>query len=281
MKNITYICLLSLITMVVSCTDVVDVEVPTAEPRLVIEASLDWEKGTSGMNQTIKLSTTTPYFETDLPNAVTGAAVSVTRASDNTVFVFEDQQNGTYTTNAFGAILNDVYTLNVVYEDETFTATETLLSTTPITNVTQTKDDGFDPDALEVNVYFDDPVDETNFYILKYQDTSDFFPDLVTVSDEFLNGNEIHLIYEKRGDEEEDEFQPGDVVDINIYNVTKEYYNYIGILNNQSGSSGNPFTPAPVELLGNCINITNKENYPYGYFRVTETDKVSYTFVEE
>ncbi|CDF81241.1 conserved hypothetical protein (DUF4249) [Formosa agariphila KMM 3901] len=281
MKNSIYIGLLALTCIITSCTDVIDVEVPTAEPRLVIEASLDWEKGTSGLNQTIKLSSTTPYFETDLPNAVTGAQVSVTRESDNVVFVFEDQQNGTYTTNDFGAILNDVYTLNVIYEGETFTATETLRPTTSITKVTQTRDGGFDPDALEVNVYFDDPEDETNYYVLKYQEIGDYFPDLVTVSDEFLNGNEIHLIYEKRGDDDEDEFQAGDVVNINIYNVTKEYYNYIGILNNQSGSSGNPFTPAPVELLGNCINITNKENYPYGYFRVTQTDKKTYTFVEE
>jgi len=39
-----------------SCTEVIDVEVPEAESRLVIEASLDWEKGTIGNNQTITLS---------------------------------------------------------------------------------------------------------------------------------------------------------------------------------------------------------------------------------
>ena len=32
-------------SVVFSCTDVVDVAVPTEASRLVIEASLDWEKG--------------------------------------------------------------------------------------------------------------------------------------------------------------------------------------------------------------------------------------------
>ena len=48
-----------------ACTDVVDVEVPVAPERLVIEASLAWELGTLGNVQTIKLSTSTPYFESN------------------------------------------------------------------------------------------------------------------------------------------------------------------------------------------------------------------------
>ncbi|WP_299776515.1 DUF4249 domain-containing protein [uncultured Formosa sp.] len=281
MKNTLYIFLVALFSMLTSCTDVVEVDVPTADARLVIEASLDIVKGTSGMEQTIKLSTTTPYFETEEPRAVTGAEVTVTRVSDNAVFVFEDQLNGEYTTTSFGALLDETYTLNVVYNGETFTATETLLPTTSITRVTQSRDGGFLPEALELNVYFNDPVDETNFYILRYFEVGDLYPTLFSVSDEFLNGNEVHMFFEKDGDDEEDEFEPGDIVDVNLYNVSETYYNYMDILIGQSGSSGNPFSPAPVELRGNCINITNADNYPYGYFRVTQTDAVTYTFIED
>ncbi|MGJ5643021.1 DUF4249 domain-containing protein [Formosa sp. S-31] len=279
MKLYKFLAVIFIFSLSVSCTDVVDVEVPTAEPRLVIEASLDWLKGTSGQTQTIKLSTTTPYFELDVPNAVTGAQVQVAKQSDNTIFEFTDNNDGTYTTTGFDAVLGETYTLTVVYEGEVYTATETLLPTTPITQVFQSKDGGIFSDVLEVNVYFNDPAEETNFYVLKYQDQSDDFPSLMDVSDEFLNGNEVHLFFEKNGDDEEDEFQPGDVVDINLYNVSERYYNYIKLLNSQL--SGNPFAPPPVEIRGNCINETNPENYAYGYFRVTETDKRTYTFTDE
>ncbi|WP_066223078.1 DUF4249 domain-containing protein [Formosa haliotis] len=278
MKKYIYISLISVLSVFTACTDVIDVDVPTADPRLVIEASIDWEKGTLGHEQTIKLSTTTPYFETDTPNAVTGAQVSVTRLSNNQVFEFSDNNDGTYTTTVFEPALNEEYTLNVIYENETFTATETLRPTTSFTNVSQSLGGGFFPDELEVNVYWNDPADETNFYILKFLQQGERFPRLVDISDEFLNGNEIHIFYEKNDTDEG--FEPGDVVDINLYNVSERYYNYIQLLNSQSGS-GNPFAPTPVELRGNCINITNADNYPYGYFRVTQTDKASYTFVEE
>lgn len=280
MKNTLYICLGVFFSTFTACTDVVDVDVPTADSRLVIEASLDVVIGTSGMEQTISLSTTTPYFETDTDNAVIGAEVTVTRASDNTVYVFQDQLNGDYTTSSFGALFGDSYTLNVVYNGETFTATETLLPTTNITGLTQTVDGGFDADALELNVYFNDPEDETNYYLLRYHEIGDLYPTLVSVSDEFFNGNEIHMFFEKDGDDEGDEFGAGDIVDVNLYNITEAYYNYMEIFISQSGSSGNPFSPPPVELRGNCVNITDADNYPYGYFRVSQTDADTYTFIE-
>ncbi|MDW5288976.1 DUF4249 domain-containing protein [Formosa sp. PL04] len=284
MKNTIYICFVILFSSLISCTDVVDIEVPTAAPRLVIEASVDWQKETFGTQQTIKLSTTTPFFDTDYPNAVIGAQVTVTRERDNALYVFEDQLNGEYTTTNFGAGLNDIYTLNVIYEDETFTATETLLPTTDITRVTQSRSEGFYPDVLELNVYFEDPADETNFYLLIFREEGDYFPTITTVSDEYLNGNEIHVFFEKEeddGDGEDFEFEPGDTVSVNLYNISEEYYNFMQLLNSQSGSSGNPFAPAPVEIRGNCINITDANNYPYGFFRVTETAKETYTFVDD
>ncbi|MBU2949696.1 DUF4249 domain-containing protein [Tamlana agarivorans] len=283
MKKYIYLSFICVVNLLVSCTDVIDVEVPTADPRLVIEASLDWEKGTLGNNQTIKLSKTSPYFDTNSSNPVTNAMVSVTRLSDNRVFNFANNNDGTYTTTSFEAVFNETYQLDVLYENEVYTATEMLLPTTEITKITQSKDGGILPDAIEVNVFFDDPDNETNFYIIRFQNQGDLFPEFRDLSDELLNGNEIRVFYEKRGDDENDkdnELKPGDVVDINLFNVSERYYKYMQLLNSQLGS-GNPFSPTPVELRGNCINATNADNYPYGYFRVTETDERVYTITEE
>ena len=57
--------ILILISFLISCTDTVDVDVPNAGSRLVIEASLNWEKGTSGQTQTIKLSESTGFFDSN------------------------------------------------------------------------------------------------------------------------------------------------------------------------------------------------------------------------
>ena len=60
----------------ISCEDVIDVDVNNAEPRLVIDASIHWIKGTNGNTQLIQLSLTAPYFDDSIPPA-TGANVAI------------------------------------------------------------------------------------------------------------------------------------------------------------------------------------------------------------
>ena len=115
-----------------SCTDVIDVDVPEAAPRLVIEASLDWEKGTSGNSQVIKLSMSTPYFDNLLETPVTGASVKVINNADQSEVLFTDLNNGTYSTEAFVPVMGQSYTLMVIYNEELYLALETM---TPVTDI--------------------------------------------------------------------------------------------------------------------------------------------------
>ena len=147
-----------------SCEDVIEITVPTAAPRLVVEASLDWEKGTVGNNQTIKLHTSTPYFDTTTNNIVTGATVKVTNNNSGAEFTFTDQNDGTYTTSVFIPVVNDTYTLEIVYNGENYQANETLKSVSDINRITQSLEGGFDDEVLDVTLFWDDPADEENYY---------------------------------------------------------------------------------------------------------------------
>jgi len=84
MKNIIILLLISI--SIFSCEDVIDVNVPNSEPRLVIDASINWIKGTSGNEQSIKLTLTAPYFDSSVPPA-NDAEVFITD-SNNNVFIF-------------------------------------------------------------------------------------------------------------------------------------------------------------------------------------------------
>ena len=263
-----------------SCTDVIDVEVPVAPPRLVIEASIDWEKGTPGNQQVINLSLSTPYFDNLSEEPVRGAFIRIINNQDQSETLFSDQNDGSYATNEFVPVMNQSYTLEVVYENEIYLATETMTPVTHITQVFQSTDNGFDKNALEVNITFDDPKDETNFYLTKFQRRGDLLQTLFDVKDEFTNGNEILIFYEKLNNDDsgEEEFKPGDIVDISLYGISNAYFNYIQLLIQQSGGAGGPFSTIPAEIKGNCINVSKAENYAFGYFRLAEVDKASYTF---
>ena len=88
------------------------------------------------------------------------------------------------------------------------------------------------------------------------------------------------IFFEKGEDEDinQEEFIPGDVVDIRMYGVSETYYNYIRLLIEQYDSVGDPFSSTPAALRGNCTNTTNVDNYAFGYFRLTQVAKASYTF---
>jgi hypothetical protein len=108
MKNIAY---LFILIFFASCEDVINVDLETGDPKLVIDANILWQKGTSGNEQKIKLTTTTDYYTNTIPT-VSGAIVFVTN-SQNTVFDFIEVPNtGEYVCTNFVPVINETYTLN-------------------------------------------------------------------------------------------------------------------------------------------------------------------------
>ena len=142
MKNINIYIRLALSLIVIgllnSCTDVIDVNVPNGGARLVVDASIHWQKGTLGETQTINLRESTGFFDSKRDVPVTGALVTVTKENDGSVFVFADQNNGSYTATDFVPELNASYTLEILYNGNSYTATETLISAPVITRIEQT-----------------------------------------------------------------------------------------------------------------------------------------------
>lgn len=274
--NLKYISIVILLSFL-SCEDVVNVDVPNESPKLVVDASINWEKGTVGNEQTIKLTLSTPYFTLQNNVPAIGASVQIVNLNDNTSTNFVDNNDGKYTTNSFVPVLNTEYRLDITYNGEQYSAVETFKSVVPINDITQTTDGGFDDELTEISIFFNDPILEENYYLVKFQLTTDVLPTFFTIKDEFSNGNEMTVFFEK--DDEDDEFDAlnvGDEVDIELIGISKQYYNYMSLLLDQADSQG-PFSSTPAPVNGNCINSSNSSNTPYGYFRLTEVDKTSYT----
>lgn len=279
MKKYIQLLLLVFSLAITSCEDVIDVTLQEAPTRLVIEASIDWEKGTTGHAQKISISRSTPYFDTTSTTAVMGASVIVINDTSGAEFSFADQNNGEYTTASFVPVLGQSYTLTVIHNGETYKAHETLHAVPEISEIYQAEEDGFDDEILEVHVAFIDPPEEGNNYFFKFQRNGDLLPELEVAYDEFVNGNVIDWWYEIEEDEDTDETESlvsGDVISIEMYAISTAYKDYMEILINQV-DGGDLFAVTPVAVKGNCINETNPENYAHGFFRLTEVNKTTYT----
>lgn len=268
MKKIVYIIILGF--LISSCEDVIDVNLKTAEPRLVIDASLSWVKGTQGNEQEIKLSLTAPYFDNNIPPA-TGATVTVSDSNNNTFNFIEQGTSGIYTNNTFIPETYSTYTLSINYNNEIYTAIETLVPVVPIDYVEQNDNGGFSGDEIEIKAYYTDPELEENYYLFEFS-TPSKVPTLEVYDDEFNNGNQIFGFYS------DEDLETSDNITIKISGISQRHYDFMFILLQQTDDeSGDPFETQPATVRGNCVNQTNTDNYPLGYFRLTETDVFNYT----
>jgi hypothetical protein len=269
MKKI-YFSLLIVLFSFISCEKVIDVDLTTSEPRLVIEASIQWFNGTSGQEQIVKLSTTTDYFSSEIP-PVTDAVVYITNSA-NEVFNFtQDAEPGTYQCSNFNPVLNENYTLTVIYEGETYTSTEKLLNTPTVTHIEQDNEGGILGNEIEVKFFFNDLVNETNHYLVKINDPYKVIPEYGVIEDRFFENNEMFGLYFS------EDLKPNDTLKFTLNGVTLNYYNYMDILLEQTGTnSAGPFSTPTSTVRGNIVNQTNFNHYALGYFRLSKTEVSEY-----
>ena len=271
MKLLQKMLLLAAGLFLTGCEDVITVDLDTAPPRLVIDASIDWEKNTTGNVQKIILSTTTGYYSPEFPT-VSGAIVTVTNAS-NAVFDFiEIPATGQYVCSNFLPVIGQTYNLKIVLNGETYTASETLTAAPEIEDTIDQDDKGGDTgDEIEITFYYQDDAGQANAYLNSITQPHTPFPELEVEDDEHTNGNVMQESYSS------EDLKAGDQVDIRLYGISKNYYNYMQRLIVASGNDGSPFPTIPSAVRGNIVNQTDNKNYAFGYFRLAEMDIKNYT----
>ena len=267
MKKIYFIFIL---LFALSCEDVIDVDLNNAAPRLVIDASIDWIRGTDGSEQDIRLTLTAPFFDAEVPPA-TGADVFVTKG-DGTVFNFNEVgETGIYKTTEFVPEIDENYQLTVIYEGETYVGQETLKSVVDIDFVEQNDEGGFTGEETELKAFYTDPANIENYYLFEFSAEIAAFPDLEVYEDKFTDGNQIFGFYT------EEDLETGDLVTIKNHGVSERFYEFMFVLLQQGAEEGGgPFETQPATVRGNCSNTTNPENFPLGYFRLSEVAELIY-----
>lgn len=270
MKKTYFFLVSALCFLIFSCEEVIPLNLDNAPPKLVVEAAIVWKKGTSGSTQKIKLSNTTSYYS-DSASKVLGATVFI-KNSSNTTFTFTEVPNtGEYRCSNFVPKIGENYTLTIISNGNTYTANETLQSVASITTVEQNNQGGFGGNKIELKAHYIDPALTKNYYLYRYtystQVTSNFYTD----EDIFFNGNEFFSISQN------DKIKTGDKVEINHYGISRTYFNYMSVLVSIAGNSGGgPFQSPPATIRGNIINTTQPDNFPLGYFSLSEYDTVTY-----
>ncbi|WP_445716701.1 DUF4249 domain-containing protein [Flavobacterium sp.] len=254
-----------------SCEDVVDIDLSTAPAKLVIDASIKWQKGTAGNEQTIRLTTTTDFYATTIPT-VSGATVFITDGNGIQYDFIETPGSGNYVCTNFNPEIRQTYTLTVVYDSQVYTATESLIEVPTIDNIEQTENGGFTGDQKEVKFFYQDNGLVDNFYLEEYNSSFTILPEYDVIDDSFFQGNQMFGLYTN------EDMKTNDVLQFTLHGISESYYNYMNILLGIAGTNGgSPFQTPPATVRGNIVNQTNTNNFALGFFRLSETDTISYT----
>jgi hypothetical protein len=253
--------------LLMRCEEVINVDLNTISPTLVVDASIDWEKGTTGDTQTIKLTTTSDYYADEVP-AVSGAIVKITNNNDKDFTFAEVPGTGQYTCTNFEPVAGETYTLTINYDGQSYTSLETLVTVPALKdNIEQINDVGFAGDEIEFKYFFQDNGSEENFYMSSVQAPFIKFPMYTVESDKMSQGNEMFLTFSH------EDIAVGDLMTIRLYGISERYFGYMTRLLEATGRGplgDGPFTTTPAAVKGNIINQTNKANYALGYFRLSE-----------
>ena len=253
MKTIKIFTLIvSSIVLFYSCQDVIDIELDSIEPKLVIDGAVTDHNDTL----TIQLSKTVDYFEPGIYPTVSGAIITVSDNLGNTSQLYETYQ-GNYVEKLKGIEGNE-YSLKVEVEGEEYTAVVEMPHKVEIDSISYEPT----PAYMEfsggylINCHLYDPEGIENYYRLKVAELSSLAePDkvLYVYDDAFVDGNEITMQWT------EEQFFPQDTVVVELQTLAESTYDYYRTLSTlyEGGMIGNANPANP---------ITNISNNALGYF---------------
>lgn len=256
-----------LVTILLSCEDVIEVDVPNSEPRLNVDAYLNLftRETPIRLEGGVRLTLSANFFEDEVP-LVENAVVFITDLTSGVNYPFTyTGQDGLYLPQNPEDFtdLDTVYELNVTYEDEIYTAEAPFTPVAPISKVTQGTRTLFDEGEIEVIVEFTDDGTRDDYYLYDFG-----FDQFGTLEDRFFQGKEF------RGSSfyGEDDVVPGDTITVKAYGIDEQYFNYFELILEQVEESG-PFATLPSTTRGNIINTTDFDNFALGYFLISEADQ--------
>jgi len=271
------ITLLFSLMLLVGCERVVDLNLPEAPRRLVVEARLERALDFTPQVQSIKLSTTADYFSGEFPPAATGAVVRVTDDLNRIAAFTETPTAGTYRAPAsFVVARGRTYTLSVDFEGQHYGASDSTRQVPRLNNLyfdTPQAGRYSGTDGFRAAINYVDPANVHNFYLWEQfvngvrQTGPDTLVKLRVIgTDQIYNGRPV------------DGFQPFEGIDIPLnatvivrqIAISEAMYRYYFALNDQLAIDGSPFAVPPASVRGNVQNKTNPNLPALGYFYVSE-----------
>ncbi|UII32022.1 DUF4249 domain-containing protein [Fulvivirga ulvae] len=277
-KNILYLLILMMITVLAGCEETVTLESEQVQPKVVIEGLVTNEK----RQHFVKVSRSAEFYSSGDFTGVTDAVITVEDDQGN-VYNYEHNPSGAengdgyyLSEDVYEGQIGSTYKLTVTIGSEVYTASDMIKPVTAIDSleISLNEDEYEDPEDegyyYEVLFYAKEPQETEDYYLFKFYRNDSLFLDTETdiyYADDELLGENIDGIPTAGF------YKQGDKARVEMYSISRQGYIYYNDLYTLLTSDGGMFSPPPANPR------TNLTNDALGYFQASAV--VSDTIVVE
>lgn len=261
LKTIIYtICLISVLGLS-SCEKVIDIDLNTPETQLVIEGNITDQL----IRQTIRISKSVPYTDSNDYPPVSGATVAVTD-NQGRIWNFVETQPGRYTSSRFQGQEFLTYTLQVIVDNVTYTAVSTMPQAVKLDGLGLKVFTFGDEQNKQVEAYYKDPEGRENQYRFNMQVNGLPVKRIFVENDRFSDGKEATstLFYNPGNDSEK--LKEGDEVEVEMQSIDKPIYTYWFSISQQTQNG-------PAAGITPANPPSNIDHDALGYFSAHTTER--------
>lgn len=288
--------LVGILALLSSCDTVVDVELPESTPTFTVDAFINDKQET----QQITINFSQNYFDNSAFDAASDASVIVENTTTGESFIFEESetQQGTYEwTPSNGQLLGnaeDEFTLTIDYLGEQFESVSKMGRVPEIDSITF---------ELREGLFGEDDYYSATFFAEDFEGVGDTYWIKAYKNDEWLDDPELLTITYDAGEsrgaqndggffefdlrnninplEEEDRYEFGDRVRVEIHSISEETFFFFTEMRevvNRQGGFGELFAEPLSNLNSNIKPVNDSNATALGFFSVSAVSQKEVVF---
>ncbi|MCH2022222.1 MAG: DUF4249 domain-containing protein [Saprospiraceae bacterium] len=268
MKVNIFLSLFFLFLLTISCEKVIDIDLNEANPKPVFEAYME-----NDSTCYVKAAWTSSYYDNSSSPAISNASMTISDQTGNSESMLY-QGNGIYKGTSLLGVIGNTYTLDVVLEGVTYTATSTMppltvidsCSTQPLGNFFGGgggPGSGNSKPKFWVFANYTDSVDYINYYAIRtsyYNEENEYVTDYRISDDDLTDGLSTRTFTTFN------RFESGDTVTIEFASIDRVTHLYFKTLEDAISGAGFA-SAAPANPTNNFTNGA------LGYFGAWSKDR--------
>jgi len=255
--------LILVIIFLLGCEDVIQIDVGSSEPQIVIEAKIS----NCSNESFVKITETTDYYDSSTFQEISNAKVTIENSKGKT-FLLRERESGKYYNRSLKVLPKRNYSIIVEYEEQIYSAES---FAPPIIAIDSLKclfrKRPFQKEKkLEFHIFFQDDVEHSDFARFKIYKNNKQLKKIFLYNDRLTDGNYIDYFFFNFGEEK---FEVGDTITVEMQAIDEQSYLYFKSLKNAiAQKKRGPFSSAAP-----ANPTTNWNNNALGYFSAFTVNK--------